>query len=312
MAPSGCLHCHQQLLGHLHAAREADRGADAGSEGNRRRHPGAPDRRQRHHRRTPGIERSHRTGAQWRRADRDRSAQLPHGRPHHGRRCFALSQGGAGQRRVETRSPSASPCLSCQPTLVDQGRRRKAHRRMPGKSRSGRGGVSRDSAALAGIDVRQPIRDASAFAGMAAEEISVRLTWRKAPWSRQYPWRRPSPGSRAWIPTSPARAYWLLVYSVAAPDPLMFFEPTRLYRAAKEDVEDNGQGLPMDVCFVLREGKDVTLVSWGAALKETLGAAQQLENQGISAEVIDVATVSPIDFETILASVEKTGRLVID
>ena len=119
------------------------------------------------------------------------------------------------------------------------------------------------------------------------------------------------PGIRVVIPSSPARAYGLLLSSIADPDPVMFFEPTRLYRAQKEEVIDNGQGLPLDVCYVLREGTDVTLVTWGAVVKETLAAAQQLAADGISAEVIDVATVSPIDFDTILASVEKTGRLVI-
>jgi 2-oxoisovalerate dehydrogenase E1 component subunit beta len=119
------------------------------------------------------------------------------------------------------------------------------------------------------------------------------------------------PGIRVVIPSSPARAYGLLLSSIADPDPVMFFEPTRLYRAQKEEVEDTGQGLPLDVCYVLREGTDVTLVTWGAVVKETLVAAQQLAAEGISAEVIDVATVSPIDFDTILSSVEKTGRLVI-
>jgi pyruvate dehydrogenase E1 component beta subunit len=119
------------------------------------------------------------------------------------------------------------------------------------------------------------------------------------------------PGIRVVIPSSPARAYGLLLSAIADPDPVMFFEPTRLYRAAKEEVDDNGQGLPLDVCFLLREGADVTLVTWGAVVKETLAAAELLDAEGISAEVIDVATVSPLDFETILASVEKTGRLVI-
>jgi 2-oxoisovalerate dehydrogenase E1 component beta subunit len=119
------------------------------------------------------------------------------------------------------------------------------------------------------------------------------------------------PGIRVVIPSSPARAYGLLLSAVADPDPVMFFEPTRLYRAMKEEVEDNGQGLPLDVCYVLREGSDVTLVTWGAVVKETLAAAETLDAEGMSAEVIDVATVSPLDFETILASVEKTGRLVI-
>jgi pyruvate dehydrogenase E1 component beta subunit len=119
------------------------------------------------------------------------------------------------------------------------------------------------------------------------------------------------PGLRVVIPSSPARAYGLLLSAISDPDPVMFFEPTRLYRAQKEEVNDNGHGLPLDTCYVLREGTEVTLVTWGATVKETLAAAQQLAGEGISAEVIDVATVSPMDFDTILASVDKTGRLVI-
>jgi 2-oxoisovalerate dehydrogenase E1 component subunit beta len=119
------------------------------------------------------------------------------------------------------------------------------------------------------------------------------------------------PGIRVVIPSSPARAYGLLLSAIHDPDPVMFFEPTRLYRASKEEVGDSGQGLPLDMCFTLREGSDVTIVTWGATVKETLAAATQLAAEGLSAEVIDLATISPIDFDTILASVEKTGRLVI-
>jgi 2-oxoisovalerate dehydrogenase E1 component beta subunit len=119
------------------------------------------------------------------------------------------------------------------------------------------------------------------------------------------------PGIRVVVPSSPTRAYGLLLSAIDDPDPVMFFEPTRLYRASKEDVEDDGHGLPLDVCFTLLEGSDVTLVTWGASVKETLAAANQLASEDISAEVIDVATLSPIDFDTILSSVEKTGRLVI-
>ena len=119
------------------------------------------------------------------------------------------------------------------------------------------------------------------------------------------------PGLRVVIPSSPARAYGLLLSSIADPDPVVFLEPTRLYRSQKEEVDDNGHGLPLDTCFVLREGTDITLVTWGPAVKETLAAAQKLGEEGVSAEVIDVATISPMDFDTILSSVEKTGRLVI-
>jgi pyruvate dehydrogenase E1 component beta subunit len=120
-----------------------------------------------------------------------------------------------------------------------------------------------------------------------------------------------TPGIRVVIPSSPSRAYGLLLSAIADPDPVVFLEPTRLYRAQKEEVADTGERLPLDTCFVLREGKDITLVTWGPPVKETLSAAQKLAEEGISAEVIDVATVSPMDFETILTSVEKTGRLVI-
>jgi len=85
----------------------------------------------------------------------------------------------------------------------------------------------------------------------------------------------------------------------------------RLYRAMRQEVVDDGQALPLDRCFTLREGSDVTLVTWGAMTLETLRAAAELDAHGISAEVIDLATLSPIDGETILASVSKTGRLVI-
>jgi pyruvate dehydrogenase E1 component beta subunit len=119
------------------------------------------------------------------------------------------------------------------------------------------------------------------------------------------------PGVRVVIPASPVRAYGLLLASIRDPDPVIFLEPTRIYRKIKQDVPDDGKALPLDVCFVLKEGRDVTLVTWGASTVETLEAAHKLEAQGISAEVIDVATIKPLDIETILTSIEKTGRCVI-
>jgi len=119
------------------------------------------------------------------------------------------------------------------------------------------------------------------------------------------------PGLRVVIPSSPSRAYGLLLAAINDPDPVMFLEPKRVYRLIKQDVEDNGEALPLDTCFVLREGTDITLVSWGASVHETLKAADELEQSGVSAEVIDVATIKPLDMQTILQSVEKTGRCVI-
>ncbi len=119
------------------------------------------------------------------------------------------------------------------------------------------------------------------------------------------------PGIRVVIPSSPARAYGLLLAAIRDPDPVVFLEPKRIYRLNKQSLEDNGKALPLDVCYILREGSDVTLVTWGAMTYETLKAAEQLAKNDISCEVIDLATISPIDYETILESVEKTGRLVI-
>ncbi len=119
------------------------------------------------------------------------------------------------------------------------------------------------------------------------------------------------PGLRVVVPSSPARAYGLLLAAIRDPDPVMFFEPTKLYRVFRQPVEDDGQALPLDTCFLLRDGTDVTLVSWGGAVQETLAAADQLAEEGVSAEVIDVATLKPLDMESILASVAKTGRCVI-
>lgn len=119
------------------------------------------------------------------------------------------------------------------------------------------------------------------------------------------------PGLRVVMPSSPQRAYGLLLAAIRDPDPVIFFEPKRIYRQYKEDVPDDGEALPLDVCFVLRDGSDVTLVTWGSQVKETLEAAEALEKQGISAEVIDVATIKPLDFDTIHESVKKTGRCVI-
>ena len=119
------------------------------------------------------------------------------------------------------------------------------------------------------------------------------------------------PGLRVVIPSSPGRAYGLLLAAIRDPDPVVFLEPKRIYRSVKEMLADDGTALPLDVAFVLREGGDITLVTWGAMIKETLGAADALEADGVSVEVIDVATLKPLDADTILASVEKTGRCVI-
>ncbi|MEQ8195134.1 MAG: alpha-ketoacid dehydrogenase subunit beta [Rhodospirillales bacterium] len=119
------------------------------------------------------------------------------------------------------------------------------------------------------------------------------------------------PGLRVVIPSSPARAYGLLLAAIRDPDPVLFLEPKRIYRAIEEEIEDNGEALPLDTCFVLREGTDLSLITWGAMMIETLAAAETLAEQGIECDVIDVATLKHADMPAITASVEKTGRCVI-
>lgn len=119
------------------------------------------------------------------------------------------------------------------------------------------------------------------------------------------------PGIRVVVPSSPAKAYGLLLAAIRDPDPVVFLEPKRVYRAPKEAVADDGQALPLDRCFVLREGGDLTLVSWGAMLRETMAAAETLAVEGVEAEVLDLATLKPLDSETILASVARSGRCVV-
>lgn len=119
------------------------------------------------------------------------------------------------------------------------------------------------------------------------------------------------PGLRVVVPSSPALAYGLLLSAIRDPDPVVFLEPKRIYRAVHEDVVDDGVGLDLDRCQVLRAGTDLTIVAWGASTVEALAAANDLAADGVEAEVIDVCTLKPIDMATILRSVERTGRCVI-
>lgn len=119
------------------------------------------------------------------------------------------------------------------------------------------------------------------------------------------------PGIKVVMPSSPASAYGLLLAAIRDPDPVVFLEPTKLYRAARGDVVDDGRGMPLGRCATLRAGRDVTIVSWGGTIREVLDAAARLASENIEAEVIDVATLKPLDTATIIGSVERTGRLVI-
>ncbi|WP_027245855.1 alpha-ketoacid dehydrogenase subunit beta [Leisingera daeponensis] len=119
------------------------------------------------------------------------------------------------------------------------------------------------------------------------------------------------PGLKVVIPSSPAQAYGLLLSAIRDPDPVVFFEPKRLYRASRQEVAEDGAGLPLGRASLLRQGRDLTLVTWGASVKECQEAAQDLAEGGISAEILDLATLKPYDAPAVLASVRKTGRCVI-
>lgn len=119
------------------------------------------------------------------------------------------------------------------------------------------------------------------------------------------------PGIRVVIPSSPMRAYGLLLAAIRDPDPVVFLEPKRIYRAIKEPVPDDAAVCALDRCFRLRDGEDITLVSWGAMIVETLKVADRLAEDGVSAAVIDVATLKPLDATPIVESVVTTGRCVI-
>jgi pyruvate dehydrogenase E1 component beta subunit len=119
------------------------------------------------------------------------------------------------------------------------------------------------------------------------------------------------PGLTVVVPSTPTEAKGLLTAAIRSEDPVLFLEPTRLYRAEKEEVPDLPDEIPLRKARLAREGKDVTAVAWGAMVPTVLQAAEKVAVSGISVEVIDLRTLNPMDTAVILASVKKTGRAVI-
>ncbi|MFQ5842383.1 MAG: alpha-ketoacid dehydrogenase subunit beta [Thermodesulfobacteriota bacterium] len=119
------------------------------------------------------------------------------------------------------------------------------------------------------------------------------------------------PGIKVVIPSTPYDAKGLIVSAIRDPDPVVFLEPKRVYRAIKEEVPDGEYAVSIGEARVVREGDDVTVICWGAMVREVLNAAERIKEEGVNSEVIDLRTISPLDDETILISVEKTGRVVI-
>lgn len=120
-----------------------------------------------------------------------------------------------------------------------------------------------------------------------------------------------APGLKVLLPSTPYDAKGLIVAAIRDPDPVLFFEPKRIYRAIREEVPDEEYTVPIGEAKLVREGKDVTLITWGAMVRETLRAVETAEKEGIKAEVIDLRTLSPFDEEAFLNSVRKTGRAVV-
>ena len=119
------------------------------------------------------------------------------------------------------------------------------------------------------------------------------------------------PGLKVVIPSTPYDAKGLLIASIRDNDPVIFLEHMKLYRSFRQEVPEEEYTIPLGKAEVKREGSDVSIITYGAMVHESLKAAEELEKEGFSAEVIDLRTVSPIDIETIIASVEKTGRAIV-
>ena len=120
-----------------------------------------------------------------------------------------------------------------------------------------------------------------------------------------------SPGVKVVIPSTPYDAKGLLISSIRDNDPVIFLEHMKLYRSFRQEVPEGEYTIPLGKADVKREGSDVSIITYGAMVHESLKAAEELEKEGYSAEVIDLRTVSPIDIEAIIASVEKTGRAIV-
>jgi pyruvate dehydrogenase E1 component beta subunit len=119
------------------------------------------------------------------------------------------------------------------------------------------------------------------------------------------------PGLKVVIPSTPSEAKGLLLSCIRDPDPVIFMEPKRIYRAIREEVQEGEYTVPLGKARIVQEGKDVTVVAWGAMVREVLAAAEQLKADKVDLEIIDLRTISPVDADAIVASVRKTGRCVI-
>ena len=120
-----------------------------------------------------------------------------------------------------------------------------------------------------------------------------------------------TPGLKVVVPSTPAETKGLLTSAIRDPDPVIFLEPARIYRAIKEEVPEEDYTIPLGKARIVQEGKHITLIAWGAMLRPTLQAAEMAMEEGIEAEVIDLRTLYPLDRDTLIQSVKKTKRAVV-
>ncbi|SIO09026.1 pyruvate dehydrogenase E1 component beta subunit [Carnobacterium alterfunditum] len=120
-----------------------------------------------------------------------------------------------------------------------------------------------------------------------------------------------SPGIKVVVPSNPYDAKGLLTSALRDNDPVVFMEHMKLYRSFRDEVPEESYTVPLGKAAITREGTDVSVITYGAMVREAIKAADELEKEGISVEIVDLRTISPLDIETIIASVEKTGRVVV-
>jgi pyruvate dehydrogenase E1 component beta subunit len=120
-----------------------------------------------------------------------------------------------------------------------------------------------------------------------------------------------TPGIKVVIPSTPYEAKGLLISAIRDQSPVVFLEHMKLYRSFRQEVPEEEYTIPLGKADIKREGKDISIIAYGAMVHESLKAAEELEKEGFSAEVIDLRTISPLDIETIVASVEKTNRAIV-
>ena len=120
-----------------------------------------------------------------------------------------------------------------------------------------------------------------------------------------------SPGIKVVIPSNPYDAKGLLISAIRDNDPVVYLEHMKLYRSFREEVPEEEYTVPLGKANIVKEGSDVSIITYGAMVREAISAAEALEKEGISAEIVDLRTVHPLDIETIVASAEKTGRVVV-